>query len=388
MNHRTLGNNMDEYRTPGQLIEALLEERGWTQRSLALILEKGETGINKMVSGQARMSAELALALEEVFSVDAKRFLELQHQYDLAKARIEVRPDPNRANRAKIYGDLPVSKMIERGWIEADGIRDTENVERELCRFFGVNRLEDAEILPHAAKKTETSIEASPAQMAWLYRVKTIAEGMLTGTYSQKAVETAITKIKPLLGHPEHMRRVPRILAEAGIRFVLVEGLPGGKIDGVCLWLNEKSPVIGMTLRFDRIDNFVFVLRHELEHVKNRDGMNGAAMLDIDLGSDLHVEMEPTVAQQELIANTVAADFCVPTKTIDAFIKRKAPFFSERDLIGLAKSIKVHPGIVAGQLQRRTKQYNKFRKHLATVREFVIPSADTDGWGDIYPVDS
>ncbi|MGO6734932.1 HigA family addiction module antitoxin [Rhizobium ruizarguesonis] len=377
-----------DYKTPGQLIEALLTEKGWSQRSLAVILEKGETSVNKLISGQSRVSAEMAIALEEVFSVKAERFLELQHQYDLAKARIEARPNPGRANRAKIYGDLPVAKMIERGWILADGIRDTDNVERELCRFFGVNRLEDAEILPHAARKTQTSIEATPAQMAWLYRVKSIAEGMLVGTYSPKAVEAAIENIRPLLGHAEHMRRVPRILGEAGIRFVVVEGLPGGKIDGACFWLNDRSPVIGMTLRFDRIDNFVFVLRHEMEHVKNRDGLNGGAMLDVDLGGDSHVELEATVAQQEAIANAAAAEYCIPSKMMDAFIKRKAPYFSEVDLIGFARTMKVHPGIVAGQLQKRTDQYHKFRQHLVNVREFIVPTAETDGWGEIHPIES
>ncbi|MBY5359253.1 HigA family addiction module antidote protein [Rhizobium leguminosarum] len=377
-----------DYKTPGQLIEALLTEKGWSQRSLAVILEKGETSVNKLISGQSRVSAEMAIALEEVFSVKAERFLELQHQYDLAKARIEARPNPGRANRAKIYGDLPVAKMIERGWILADGIRDTDNVEREVCRFFGVNRLEDAEILPHAARKTQTSIEATPAQMAWLYRVKSIAEGMLVGTYSPKAVEAAIENIRPLLGHAEHMRRVPRILGEAGIRFVVVEGLPGGKIDGACFWLNDRSPVIGMTLRFDRIDNFVFVLRHEMEHVKNRDGLNGGAMLDVDLGGDSHVELEATVAQQEAIANAAAAEYCIPSKMMDAFIKRKAPYFSEVDLIGFARTMKVHPGIVAGQLQKRTDQYHKFRQHLVNVREFIVPTAETDGWGDIHPIES
>jgi len=377
-----------EYRTPGQLIDSLIEDRGWSKRSLAIILEIGESSLSKIISGQNKVTARIALALEEVFSVPAEKFLTLQHDYDLARARIEKRPDQGRANRAKIYGDLPVTKMIERGWIVADGMQDTKNVESELCRFFKVNRLEDADLLlPHAAKKTQTSVEATPAQMAWLYRVKTIAEGMLTGKYSQQAVEQAIKKIEPLRGHPENMRQVPRILAEAGIRFVIVQGLEGGKIDGVCFWLNEKSPVIGMTLRFDRIDNFLFVLRHELEHVRNRDGLSGHAMLDIDIGNGATVQLETTVAQQEAIANAAAADFCVPTKMMDAFISRKAPFFSDRDLLGFAKVLKVHPGLVAGQLQRHTGHYHKFRKHLAPVREFITPSADTDGWGDIYPTD-
>src|SRR4051812_17676180 len=123
-----------DYRTPGQLIEHLLEERGWSKRALAIILELGETSVSKLISGQSKITAKIAIALEEVFSVPATRFLELQHQYDLAKARIEERPSPDRANRARIYGDLPVSKMIERGWIAADGMQDTKNVESGLCR--------------------------------------------------------------------------------------------------------------------------------------------------------------------------------------------------------------------------------------------------------------
>lgn len=376
-----------EHRTPGQLIESLLEERGWTKRALALILEMGETSVSKLISGQTKVSAKLAIALEDVFAVEAHVFLELQHQYDLAKARIEERPSVRRVNRATIYGDLPVSKMIERGWLIADGIQDTESVENELCRFFKVNRIEDVEILPHAAKKTLTSVDANPSQLVWLYRVKSIAEGMLVGRYSPEAVEAAIEKISLLRGHAENMRKVPRILAEAGIRFVIVQGLPGGKIDWVCLWLDEKSPVIGMTIRFDRIDNFLFVLRHELEHVRNRDGMDGEAMLDIDIGHGARVDLKPTVAQQEAIADFAAANFCVPANMMEAFIRRKAPYFSERDLIGFARTIKVHPGLVAGQLQRHTGHYHKFRQHLEPVREHVIPSAETDGFGDIHPTD-
>lgn len=376
-----------DFRTPGQLIEWLLEERGWTKRALALILEVGETSVSKLISGQTRISAKTAIALEDVFGVEAKRFLELQHEYDLAKARLEERPSASRANRAKIYGDLPVSKMIERGWISAEGMQDTANVERELCRFFSVNRLEDAEILPHAAKRTQTSVDATPAQLAWLYRVRSIADGMLVAPYSPAAIDAAIARIAPLRSHPEHMRRVPRILAEAGIRFVLVEGLPGGKIDGVCLWLNPKSPVIGMTIRFDRIDNFLFVLRHELEHVRNRDGLDGSALLDIDVGHDARSGFNASVAEQEARADAAAADFCIPSGMMDAFIRRKAPYFSERDLIGFARTLGVHPGLVAGQLQKRTNQYNRFRSYLAPVREHILPSAESDGWGDVHPVE-
>jgi HTH-type transcriptional regulator/antitoxin HigA len=374
--------DLSEYKTPGQLISALLEQRGWTARTLAVVMGVDETGLNKIIAAKRGIDAKTAIILEEVFGIEAEDFLKLQKTYDLAVARIEARPDPKRKTRAQLYGDLPVAAMIKRGWLNASSVKDTENLESSLCRFFGVNRIDDVEILPHAAKRTEVSVSATPAQLAWIYRVKTLAEEMMVGRYSAAAVQAAIKKIQGLLYAPEELRNVPRILAEAGIRFVIVEALPSSKIDGVCFWLDDTSPVIGMTLRFDRIDNFCFVLRHELEHVLNRDGLT-TAMLDVDIQSANHEYEAAEIERQERMANEAAAEFCVPKKMMDAFISRKAPIFAERDIIGLSRMIKVHPGLIAGQLQHRTGEYNKFRQHLVPVRKIVTPNAVTDGWGDI-----
>jgi HTH-type transcriptional regulator/antitoxin HigA len=373
---------MTTARTPGQLIAELLSERGWSNRVLSMVLGVSEPIVSKMVGDKRPVDAAMALALEEVFGVAAERFVALQSQYDLAKARLEVRPDPKRAMRATIYGHLPVAEMIKRGWIEIEDARDPDAVESALCRFFKVNRIEDASAFSFAAKKANVGEGATPAQLAWLHRVKTIASEMLIGTYSPQNLETAISKIAALRGHPEHMERIPRILAEAGIRFVVVEGLPRGKIDGVCFWLNDTTPVIGMSLRFDRIDNFLFVLRHELEHVRRRDGLK-TAVIDVDVGRTPDDELE----EQERIANLAAREFCVPKKDMDAFIARKAPYFLESDLVGFAKALKVHPGVVAGQLQFRTQKFNLFRNHLASVRNFVLPAAEVDGWGNVHPIE-
>jgi HTH-type transcriptional regulator/antitoxin HigA len=341
-----------------------------------------ETAVSKYVADKRDIDARMALLLEEVFGVDAGIFLTLQKEYELARARLVVNPDPARAARALLYGDLPIAEMIKRGWITAEGVRETKKVEKELVRFFGVNSVDEIEILPHAAKKSAPQMSATPAQIAWLYRVKQIATGMLTCAYSPDSARTALLRLRSLMPSEDGVSKVPRVLAECGIRFVLVEALAGSKIDGVCFWLNEKSPVIGMTLRFDRIDNFWFVLRHEIEHVLQEHGKT-SAMLDIDLQS----ESESEVEDEERIANEAAQEFCVPKAQLDAFLARKAPFFSERDLIGFSRILKVHPGIVAGQLQRRTKRYDRFRDHLVKVREIIAPTAIKDGWGDIAPVD-
>lgn len=373
-----------EYRTPGQLIEALLEERGWTKRTLAIVLGKSDSTINKIISGKQAVDAETALLLEEVFSVPAERFLELQREHDLAVARISARPDPKRATRAHLFGGLPVADMIKRGWLETPDSRDVPAVESALANFFGVSTPEEIKIMPHAAKKTDETGDPSLAQLAWLYRVRSMAAEMIVPRFTPEALEGAIRELKSLLISAENVRKVPRILTEAGIRYVVVETLPGAKIDGVCFWLNDHSPVIGMTLRHDRNDNFWFVLRHELEHVRLGHGKT-EAILDAELDGE-RAGTGPNVSEEERLANGAASDFCVPANQMKAFIDRKAPLFSERDMVGFARSIGVHPGLVAGQLQHRTQRYERVRQHLAKIRSYVLPTAYVDGWGTVAPV--
>jgi HTH-type transcriptional regulator / antitoxin HigA len=374
-----------DFRTPGQLIQALLASRGWTQRVLAIVLNIDETGLNKIVAGKRAIDAGLALGLSQVFDVAAERFLQLQKDYDLAMARVVSRPDPTLATRASLFGELPVSEMIRRGWLRGvDDIRNVTGVEAALCKFFGVSSVDEIEILPHAAKKTNVFAPATPAQLAWLYRVKQIANSTLAAKYSHDAVVSAVETLRGFLGSSEGARKVPKILALCGVRYVIVESLPAAKIDGVCFWLNERSPVIGMSLRHDRIDNFWFVLRHECEHVLQSHG-RAAAMLDTELENE-RAGTGDSIPEEERIANEAAAQFCVPQVQLNKFISRKSPFFAERDILGFAKTLNIHPGIVAGQLQHKTSRYDLFRNHLAKIRSVVTPNAMVDGWGDVAPV--
>lgn len=378
--------NFDDsiYRTPGQLLEGLLKHKGWSKRVLAIVLEVHDSTINRIVSDKQSIEANMALSLEELFSIPAERFLELQKSYDLAKARITVIPDASRATRAHLFGALPVTEMIRRGWLDATDMRDAHQVEKALIKFFGVSKTDEIETLPHAAKKTEVDMPASPAQLAWLYRVKEIASEMIVPRYSQAAAELAIEALRSLLSTPEELRKVPRILAECGIRFVIVETLSSAKIDGVCYWLNKDSPVIGMTLRHDRIDNFWFVLRHELEHVIRRHSIE-KTILDAELEGD-RAGTGTSVSEDEREANCAAAEFCIPKKKLEGFIARKSPFFAERDILGFANTLNIHPGLVAGQLQYHTGRYDRFRDHLVKIKPYITPSAIVDGWGDIAPV--
>ncbi len=377
-----LGN---EYKTPGQLIQALLDSRGWSQRVLAIVLDVDETGLNKIVAGKRPVDADLALRLSQIFDVPAEAILELQKEYDLAMARLLARPDPNLPMRATLFGELPVSEMIKRGWLKgASDVRRVDDVEAALCRFFQAASVDEIEVLPHAAKKTDVFGNATPAQLAWLYRVKQIADDMLVAKYSEVALRVALDMLRALLVSPDAARKVSRIMTECGVRLVFVEALTSTKIDGVCFWLDDRSPVIGMTLRFDRIDNFWFVLRHEIEHVLRGHGKT-AAFLDTDMETD-RATRDATTPEEELIADAAAADFCVPQASLQKFIAKKAPYFAERDILGFSKTLGIHPGLVAGQLQRSTGRYDLFRNHLVKIRSIVTPGSTVDGWGDVAPV--
>lgn len=374
-----------DYKTPGQLIESLIADRGWTQRVLASVLDMREPALNKLISGKQALTAEIAIALEEVFAVDAKTFLTLQQDFDLAQARLAAKPNADRATRAHLFGGLPVSEMIKRGWLQGADVRNMPTVEHALTRFFGVEAVDQIEVLPHAAKKTAVGAETTPQQLAWLYRAQQIASEMLVAPFTQFGARRVVDLLKELTLSAESARKVPRLLSECGIRFVIVESLTNTKIDGACFWLNDgQSPVIALTMRHDRIDNFWFVLRHELEHVIQGHGKN-QIVIDADLQGE-NAGTGPEVTEEERIANAAAAEFCVPKKTMDAFIARKAPFFAERDILGVAATLRVHPGLVAGQLQHRTGRYDRFRTHLVKMRSIVAPSAICDGWGDVVPV--
>ena len=210
-----------------------------------------------------------------------------------------------------------------------------------------------------------------------------MAKSMSVQRYSEKSLRSAVEQFEAFMVAPEDVSRVPRALSECGVRFVVVESLPGSKIDGVCFWLDDYSPVIGMSTRYDRIDNFWFVLRHEIEHVLHRHGRDEEILDDLE-GSGAGTDS--SVPEEERIANGAASDFCVPAARLDSFILRKRPFFYEKDVLAFSGVVQRHPGVVVGQMQRRLNDYAYLRRHQAKVRHLLTPGAMTDGWGQAAQV--
>ncbi|WP_342129935.1 helix-turn-helix domain-containing protein [Hydrogenophaga sp. OTU3427] len=377
--------SVDAFNTPGQLIERLLEERDWTKKTLALVLGMDEAALNRVLAAKRPLTAEMALMIAEVLpDANAEDLLALQQKHDLAQARLAVMPDTRRQTRAELFGDLKVNHLLKRGWLAVRDEKDVNAIEQAVNQFFGKPFAEVMRI-SHAAKKTDANEEATASQIAWIWRVRQLGRLINPGApYSAQKLRAQLPRLQALMASPEQIEKVPGVLLDAGVRLVVVESLPSAKIDGVCLWLDDGSPVIGLSARFDRIDNFWFVLRHEIEHVLNGDGKDDplGGHLDTDLVGK-RASAEPTLPEIEIKANKAASNFCVSTPAMDTFFEENNPYFSERKLLEFANECGVHPGILAGQLQHRTGRYDRFRAHLEKVRAHLVKSAVTDGWGNL-----
>lgn len=364
---------------PGYFIQMELDARGWTQRDLAFILGMEETALNKIIKGKTGVSLEMSKALATAFNVDTDFFANLQKTYDLAHTPA---PDPAIARRANLQTRYPIREMIRRGWLENT---DVSSLEIQLNRFLRAGNDNNVKDIRHVAKKTSYGDDTTAEQLAWLYRVVQIAEAMKLRPYSESALSKAKSRLRALMREPEGIEQVPALLAECGLRFVVVEGLPGEKIDGVCIWLDPSTPIVAMSLRYDRIDNFWFVLWHELTHVLSRHGKNQSAwIVDVELEGDRATD-SAMVSAQEREANRAAGEYCVPKTDLIPFMSKRT-FFVERDVVAFARRLRVHPGIVVGQIHNQTKKHGLFRAYQVKVRQYLMSAAMVDGWGHVAPL--
>ena len=364
---------------PGEYLLDELNERNWSQAEFAEIINRPYRLVNEIVNGKRGISPETARELGAALGTSAKVWLNLDTAYNLWKSNKDVSDIEHRARMQTIY---PVRDMTLRNWLVSS--EDTNVIEGQLLRFFEVPALDVKPRLVREAVARRANYEddeMNPIQVAWLYRVKHMADSMVVPKYSVKKLKDVLEEMKKLRSHAEQIRHIPSILEACGVRFVIVEPFPSSKIDGVCFWIGS-SPVIGMTLRYDRIDNFWFVLIHEIDHVLNEDGKD-YAIIDSDL---MEKANENSLSVQEKRANSIAAEFCTPQGQLQNFIDRKGEYISKKDFLGFAMSLNIHPGIVAGQLRRKTMRWELFNYMNDTIREQITPVSMTDGYGQVLPV--
>ena len=367
---------------PGEFVRDELEARGWSQADLAEITGRPLTLINEVINGKRGISTETAIGFGEAFGTGAEYWLNLENIYRLWKTEVSGADDVRR--KARIYEKAPVLEMVRRGWIQAS--ENVDVLESQILDFFEIKTLDATpRQLPHAARKaTSYGEETTPAQNAWLFRMRHLAKAVHARKFTDARFARCLEELKKCLHVEDEICRVPGILANGGVRLVVVEPLAGTKIDGACLWLDRRSPVVAVSMRYDRIDSFWFVLMHELGHVRNGDGLEERTMqLDVDfLASAQSRGSSADSPDAEKKADMFAAEFLVDQEKLASFIRRTKPLFYKQKIRGFACLNDTHPGIVVGQLQyRRAITYAHSREMLVKVKEIIASTALTDGWG-------
>jgi HTH-type transcriptional regulator/antitoxin HigA len=209
---------------------------------------------------------------------------------------------------------------------------------------------------PEAHKRSKRDLDPY-ALKAWCARVIERAKGQQTGAYRQGVVDPGgvfMQRLAELSSFAEGPLLAKEHLERHGIHLVIEPHLPKAYLDGAALLLGNGQPVIGMTLRHERIDNFWFVLLHELAHVAlHLHGSEDLYLDDLDNDSDDRAERE---------AEELAAIALLPNEILDA-----SPTWQTLEpeaVINLARERNIHPAIIVGRIQRRKNNFRLFSRSL------------------------
>ena len=363
---------------PGEFLREELDARGWTQSDFADILGRPIQLVNEIVLGKRAITPETAQRLADALGTSPQLWLNLESSYQLSRLKPE---DDSVARRARLYEKAPVKELVRRQWIEQS--INIEVLEQRVMHFYGLTSLDqDPHFWPFAARASIVE-EPSRAHWAWLFRAKYLARAVQANKYTSERLEQAIVRLKALLPNAEDIRHVPKILSESGVRFLILEPLANTRIDGACFWLDRASPVVVLSLRYDRIDGFWFTLLHELGHVMHRHGLTGHESVDTNLVGTGAKAFDEKPAIEQLV-DKFAVEHLVPRKTLDYFIARVKPLYYKAKISDFARHNGVHPGIVVGQLQfRKEIPYSHNREMLVSVKDIITSSALSDGWGNV-----
>lgn len=348
-----------------------LKEHGWSLLDFCSMLGGiPKAAGSKIANGKQTPSFHQCFAMAKMFSVSVENIIQMRMVEEAAESdNTAVLSDSHQALIA-IFQKVPVGEMLSRNWASVADRNDADEMVRVFSPYAA--ELVNAESKALAHKSNPDDIKFTNLQQAWLLRVRTLARRIQpSGRFTQSSLEKAISHLKTAMNQMRNISDVVSILDQAGIRLVLVE-CKNSKIDGVCTWLDKASPVIGLTLRFDRIDNFWFNLRHELAHVEQ--GYTAQSNVDWDVGA--------TISDLETKANKVASQFCTPPELVDEFLSSYKNRVTDDTVREFANKHSLNPSVLAGQIRYTMKKYNILTKLMAKYREELLLAAPVkDGWG-------
>ncbi len=246
-----------------------------------------------------------------------------------------------------VWGELPYKEMIKRKWFDLP--RGANPIERVKEYFLDAAGPQYATAL-HRKKMHSGNVPNEYALLAWQARIlerarsKTEAKEIATFELDDRWLPELVG-LTNLKDGPKHARD---LLAEKGIVLIVERHLPGSYLDGAAMLADNETPVVGLTLRHDRLDNFWFVLMHELGHI--------FLHLFDSLRFDFFDEEGSNDGDAiEVEADNFALDALIPEALWDQCLSRFA--LSDEAVKIDAETIGVDPSIIAGRIRKERGNY-------------------------------
>jgi HTH-type transcriptional regulator / antitoxin HigA len=328
---------------PVEAIRFRMEQQGLTQRDLVpYIGSKSKT--SEVLSGKRPLSLPMIRALHSGLGIPAPVLLR------------ENSPAPEPSEDDIDWERFPLREMVKRGWVETD-LPSVRTGTEDLLRAFFAPVGGPSALVALYRKTDHTRFARSVdeyALAAWTVRVVTRAQedpppaeyrpGTVTAEFMREVARLSPSEDGPLLAR--------EMLREHGIPLVVEPHLPRTRLDGAAILAWTDRPVIGLSLRHDRLDNFWFCLMHELAHL--------ALHLDapeedqpLRFYDDLDADDQGDPREEE--ADRLAGEALIPDEEWkkSPASKLRSPQAAQH----LARKLGIHPAIVAGRIRRVYNSY-------------------------------
>lgn len=320
---------------PIEAIVFRMEEAGLRQRDIADALG-GKNRASEVLARKRPLSLAMIRALHDRLSIPADLLIR----------------EPQAAYDADVEFEVPAESLdllVQRGWARTQAAA-SEFVRRLVAPAGSPAYLRRTLTFGASARTNRTNV------WLWLARIQSVAEARadLQGRFDKAAMgQELIQYVTKLSFMADGPRLAVRFLEERGIVVVIEPHLPSTFLDGAAILGKGGTPIVGLSLRVDRLDNFWFTLVHELVHVwKHLDPESRRAIADENIEKGLDTE------QIEQEANDIATEILIPR----ALWRRSEVFRrpSANAIQALASELQISPAIVAGRVRHERKNYALF----------------------------
>jgi HTH-type transcriptional regulator/antitoxin HigA len=183
---------------------------------------------------------------------------------------------------------------------------------------------------------------------AWQTHVLERSQSQNIRTFALKGLTpTWFSELVSLSTKPNALSLAESKLLQTGIHFIIEPHLPKTYLDGAAFLAPCGNPVVGMTMRYKRVDNFWFTLIHELGHVLLHCRKPNDVFFD-DHESKSHSQKEHEADSFALNTLIPAGKWCPENLT------------TAKSVRDFAAKLQIHPDIVAGRLRSEQKNYKLF----------------------------